>query len=263
MRPLIDADILCYEIGFAAETGWKQDTTPPFDYVENLLVERIDMICREAGGDQPPTLFLTGKTNFRNEIAKLRPYKNRAGLKPFHYYNIKAYIQGMYDFRMVEGLEADDLMSIEQTRCNAESYHHRTIICSRDKDLRQVPGLHYGWECHKQPSFGPHLVDEFGKIEHIGNTIKGYGGLFFYAQCLIGDGVDTVPGIPRIGPVKAMKILENVKTLDEAFKAVLEAYRGVYGDDAEAQLLEQGRLLWMVRELNEDGSPKMWEFPNA
>lgn len=235
---------------------------PPFDYVENLLVERIDRICREVGADQPPTLFLTGQGNFRNEIAKVRPYKHRAGNKPFHYYNIKAYIQGQYDFRMVDGLEADDLLAIEQTKCNEESFHFRTIICSRDKDLRQVPGLHYGWELGKQASFGPLLVDSFGKIWLTDKKkIKGYGELFFYSQCLTGDTVDTVLGLPKYGPVKAFKILENTQTSEQAFKAVLEAYRGFYGDVAEEHLLEQGRLLWMTRELNEDGSPKLWEFP--
>lgn len=266
MRPLIDADILLYEIGFASEAKWKEmEGTPPFDVAAELLDERVAFICAQVGATEAPTLYLTGRHNFRNQIAKFRPYKERLGNKPFHYYNLKAYIQGKYDWKMVDGLEADDLLAIEQTRCNEMSYHHRTIICSRDKDLLQVPGLHYVWELGKQPSFGPHLVDEFGKIELIqkpqSNKLKGYGELFFYAQCLTGDSVDTVPGLPKCGPVKAFKLLGNTKTPLEAFEAVVEAYRASYGGLGDDMLLEQGRLLRMVRELNEDGSPKLWEFP--
>ena len=44
MQPLLDADVLLYEIGFAAETGWKGESNPPFDYVSELLDNRIGNI---------------------------------------------------------------------------------------------------------------------------------------------------------------------------------------------------------------------------
>jgi hypothetical protein len=37
--------------------------------------------------------------------------------------------------------------------------------------------------------------------------------------------------------------------------------RKVYDDDV--YMLEQGRLLWMTRELNKDGSPVLWEIYEA
>ena len=259
-QPLVDADVLLYEIGYASEAGWQHPGFPSFDYVEELLTNRIKNICAVVEATEPPILFLTGKTNFRNDIAKLRPYKERPSNKPFHYKNIKAYIKGAYDWRMQEGLEADDLMSIEQT-ARPES----TIICTRDKDLRAVPGWHYGWELGAQPQFGPELVTEIGyvKLNEKRNKLSGTGNLFFYGQCLVGDGVDTVPGLPKFGPVKAFELLSGCPTSQEAFKRVLEAYRALYGADAEAALLEQGRLLHMTRELHLDGSPKLWEFPNV
>lgn len=258
MRPLLDADVLLYEIGYAAEAGWQSAGFPQFDYVEELLVNRINNICALAGGTEPPTFFFTGKTNFRNDIAKLRPYKERPSLKPFHYYNIKAYIKGKYDWRQQEPFEADDLMAIEQTRCGES-----TIICTRDKDLRQVPGWHYGWELGEQPSFGPELVTETGYIRYTEKKkIKGTGTLFFYAQLLMGDSVDTVPGLPKYGPLKTFKLLGECKDTTEAFNRVVEAYRGLYGDVWKEQLVEQARLLWMVREIK-DGQPVMWELPNV
>lgn len=262
MQPLLDADILCYEIGFAAEAGWQQPGFPSFDYVVDLLEARIENICAVVGATEPPKLFLTGKNNFRYAIAKRQQYKDRPSLKPYHYKNIKAYLIAKYGAIVTEGIEADDAIAIEQTKSLKEGYD--TIICTRDKDLRAVPGWHYGWELGNQPSFGPRFVDIFGELRLSGDrkSIKGEGLVFFYSQCLTGDRVDSIPGLGGCGPVKAFEILSNTKTPDEAFKAVLEAYRGVYEDDAEKELLEQGQLLWMVRELDEEGKPIMWRLPN-
>ena len=280
MKPLVDGDVILYEIGFAAEAGWQGEQPPPFDYVADLLNMRIGNMCAIIPASRQPVFYFTGKTNFRTEIAKKREYKDRDSNKPFHYYNLKAYIKGNWEWHEQEGLEADDLMAIEQTRARASLLVEQTggpvpietIICTRDKDLRQVPGWHYGWELGNQPQFGPTLVDELGylalekKTNAKGittNKLRGTGALFFYGQCLVGDSVDTVPGLMGCGPVKAFKLLSECSTIDEAFKTVLEAYRAFYGDDAEEQLLEQGRLLWMTRQLNEDNTPVLWDLPNV
>ena len=97
MQPLLDSDVLRYEIGFAAEAGWQQEGVPPFDYVAQLLDERIANICAIVGATAPPILYLTEGNNFRNEIAKRQPYKQRAGHKPFHFKNLTAYMKGTYD----------------------------------------------------------------------------------------------------------------------------------------------------------------------
>jgi len=266
MQPLVDADVLVYECGFAAETAWKGENKgidilenpPPFDRVAELLDNRINNTCAIVDATHPPILFLTGKGNFRYAIAKRTPYKDRAGNKPYHYKNLLAYIKGKYDYRLTEGLEADDLMAIEQTQRPEE-----TIICTRDKDLRSVPGWHYGWELGNQPQFGPEVVSEIGRVELAAcrKKLKGTGLLFFYGQCLTGDAVDSIPGLAKCGPVNAYEILKAATTEEEAFRSVFAAYTSLYGERAEEELLEQGRLLWMTRELHEDGSPVLWELP--
>jgi 5'-3' exonuclease len=268
MQPLIDGDILVYEVGYAAEAAWKyinegvdvEEHPPPFDRVADMFDNLVSHISAVVNATQPPIIFLTGKKNFRYEIAKRTPYKERAGKKPYHYKNLLAYVKGKYDYRITEGLEADDLMAIEQTKRPEE-----TIICTRDKDLRSVPGWHYGWELGNQPQFGPELVETLGRIQLSNDRkkLKGVGILFFYSQCLTGDTVDSIPGLPKTGPVKAYSILEHAKTEEEAFRSVLSAYKDKYGEEAQSELLEQGRLLWMTRSLNEDGSPILWEFPNV
>ena len=258
MQPLLDGDLILYEIGYAAEAGWQSPGFPSFDYVAEVLENRIGNICAMVEATAPPIFYFTGKTNFRTEIAKLRPYKERTSNKPFHYKNIKAYIKGKYEWYERERMEADDLLSIEQTRRG-----HETIICTRDKDLRQVEGWHYGWELGNQPQFGPLLVTSPGSINlsESKKKITGYGDLFFYSQCLTGDTVDTVPGLKGYGPVKAYEMLSGCLTIQEAFQRVLEAYRAVHGGLGDDMLLEQGRLLYMTRELDEKGNPVLWEFP--
>lgn len=270
MQPLIDADVLLYEVGFGCEVGWDEPGYPSFDRARELLESKIEHICNQVEATQPPILFLTGQGNFRYDIAKRTPYKARLANKPFHYKNIKAYIKGMYDYRESTGMEADDLMAIEQSsrerlleEC-VSSGIVRSIICSRDKDLRQVEGWHYGWECNGQPSFGPMLCDSLGSLSLSANRKKlsGTGQSFFYAQCLMGDSVDSVPGLGgKTGPVTAFEMLQGCTSIPELHNRVLEAYRALYGDRGDEELLEQGRLLWMTRELNEDGTVKLWEFP--
>ncbi len=278
MQPLIDGDVLVYEVGWGAETGWRSVKgwkegdppldPPPFDYVAELLDNRIADICGAVQATEPPILYLTGKNNFREAIAKRKPYKGtrKEDGKPWHYANIKAYMQVEYNAIIVDGMEADDQMCIDQCRTlnylsGSPYYIPETIICTRDKDLRQCPGWHFGWELGNQPQFGPVFVEGFGDISLSDDKkLRGVGEKFFYAQLIMGDPVDNIPGIPRKGAVEAFNVVGNTKTRAEAFKAVLEAYRAVYGDSAEAEMLEQGQLLWMVRELDEEGKPVMWKM---
>jgi 5'-3' exonuclease len=257
LEALIDADILQYEVSFAAEYGWKTDL-PPFDYVEQMLLERIGRIQRETSADSV-RMFFTGKTNFRNEIATERSYKGtRVKEKPYHYKNVKAYLQFYYEWEEQEGLEADDLLCIYQTE---RLQHGNTIICSRDKDLKQCPGWHYTWECGKQGSWGPCYVEGLGDLWMKGNKLHGTGPLFFYAQCLMGDNVDNIPGLRGYGDIKSNAILSGLTSEKELEERVLEAYTDVYGpDEAKPKLLEQARLLYMIRKLDKEGKPIMWEF---
>lgn len=259
MQPLIDCDVLLYEIGFAAEAS-EDGTISSFDSAAEYFDSRVANICAMVEATSEPVMYLTGRGNFRFDIAKRTPYKMRPAKKPFHYRNLKAYVKGKYNYVESVGMEADDEMSLEQTRRPGQ-----TIICTRDKDLRAVPGWHYGWECYNQPSFGPHCVSRLGEIRLADDrkSLKGTGLLFFFAQCLLGDRVDTIPGLDRVGAVGAFNVLNGCQSEGDAFKRVLEAYRGVYGDHAEEQLLEQGRLLWMTRYLDEWGNPVLWELPSG
>lgn len=253
MKALVDADILLYEISFAAEAYWKHvhDETgeelsgsPPWDIVEWQIEDRIRTIMNESGAEGEPLLLFTGKNNFRERIAVTQKYKDRVAPKPFHYYNIKAFLKSAFKYFEEDGLEADDLIAIFLT-----AQPNKWICCTRDKDLRQVPGWHYGWEVNNQPSFGPELVDELGSLMlSSSRKLKGTGARFLYAQMLMGDPTDSIPGIPRYGDVKAFNTLEACNTIDELEEAVAGAYKGFYGLDWLDRMRETGRLVYMTRE---------------
>jgi 5'-3' exonuclease len=77
----------------------------------------------------------------------------------------------------------------------------------------------------------------------------------------VGDTVDNIGGIKGKGPAFAFKLLHDLETERQCYEHVAEVYIKAHGDNWKEKLLEQARLLHMVRELNEDGSPKMWLPP--
>lgn len=264
--PLVDGDIIRYEIGFAAEAGWRAmhpedaDALPPFDYVADLLDRRVADIQTICKTTETPVLYYTTGPTFRFDIAKKKPYKgNRKENKPWHYDNLTVYLKDILGAVEVTGIEADDQLAMDHVRSGCS-----TVLCSRDKDLRQVPGWFYSWELGRQPSFGPELITREGwiKLSDKRDKIVGTGLAFFYSQVLTGDPTDNIPGLPGIGPVAAFELLHG-KTPAQQLDAVCEAYFDHYvGDNdlMEKELLEQGRLCWLTRRLNEDNSPVLWEI---
>lgn len=265
MKAIIDGDILRYEVGYAAETGWQTEgELPPWEYTQSLFDLRIKNICVEAVADETPVIIISEGKNFRHDIAKKKPYKgNRVSKKPYHFDNLTAYIKGQTEHFVATGIEADDLMCIMQVDSN-KNIVPSTIICSRDKDLRQCPGWHYGWEIGRQAKFGPVLVDKLGSIALVltGSQPKivAVGLYSFYAQCLMGDAVDNIPGIKGIGPVAVYELLQGAGTEEELLDRATTAFHKEYGADWEKEFLEQGRLCWLIRRLDGDGKPVMWNI---
>ena len=174
IKPLLDGDIFLYEIGACGqyyepvEEGEEKGELliRSFDFVQELLENRIEEICKAVGATEPPTIFFTGKGNFRFEIAKTKPYKgNRKDVeKPFHHENILVYLKSAYECITAEDCEADDELAMAQHWQAGRGTFSDTVICTRDKDLRMVPGWHYGWECGLQPEFELQWVSELGTL---------------------------------------------------------------------------------------------------
>jgi 5'-3' exonuclease len=128
------------------------------------------------------------------------------------------------------GCEADDLMCIwaHEAREVGEDY----IICSIDKDLKCIPGRHYWMRRGHEKLF------EMSEPEAI---------RFQYEQFLKGDPTDNILGVPRVGEVKAAKILAPYDTEEEFQECVVEQYMLAYGDEWEEQLIINGRLIYLQK----------------
>lgn len=261
---LIDFDLWTYDIPFAAQRKNSDGTYDilPFDYCVDLFYTRLEEVKKMAGITTWEG-YLTGKNNFRFDIAKTVPYKGtRSQEKPFHYENMRVWLEHVQGVKVVDGMEADDILAIRQMQLGDKS-----CIITRDKDLRMVPGWHFGYSCGKQKTFGPYYYDSIGELELEGRgdkkKIKGGGLKFFYAQLITGDRTDNILGVKGGGDVLAYDTLNDLHDEEEMFQAVWNLYYKQYGDadKASERMLEDGQLLWMVRQLDEDGKPVMWTFP--
>jgi len=256
---LIDGDVLAYvhsSVGnhdvYDEEGSVINHVIEPFDWLSQALRNHVDAIQEACGSSIEPFMFLTGDTNFRNDVAKLKPYKgNRKAEKPYHLANMRAHIRGHYNTYLSRGCEADDLLAIAQTQYRKEGI--KSIIATIDKDLLQVPGYHYRWEGYNFGEKIVHLVDEFGYLEEKGKKVEGCGYIWFCYQALVGDTADNIAGLPMCGPKKAYKALCECVTAQEAFGIVLTLYQEKYGETAFKELTEQATLVWMIRERDEKG----------
>lgn len=226
MIALIDSDIVCYRVGFASNDDAESAALDTLDgFITDLMVEHKLDKCMEF------EFYLTGKNNFRNEIAVTKPYKgNRKGKdKPVHLQALRRYLVEEWDAVVSDGCEADDLLAIRQTELGDDS-----VIVSLDKDLKMVKGWHYN----------------FVKDDLIYITAE-EGMKNFYMQLLTGDVTDNIQGVYRCGPRKAEKLLADCKTEQEYWDVCLEAH-GSYD-----RALEDARLLWMQTKEGE-----LWLPPN-
>lgn len=215
MKALVDADLLVYRFGFASEGD-------PAEFALARLSEFLDNLYLELSVDEVWG-YLTGKGNFRNEIAVTAPYKGtRIAAKPYHFQLLREYMERAWGFEVVDGIEADDALGIESYRNEPDE----TIIVSIDKDLNMIRGHHYNFVKEEK-----YYVTEEDAIRN------------FYLQILTGDKVDNIIGLQGIGPVKSKKLLQDCITELEMYETVLKAY-----DGNEARVLENARLLWILRE---------------
>lgn len=199
MIALIDADIITYAAVF------KHIDSVEIEPITNYIDNSIKSILLTTGADSYIG-FLTGKGNFRYQLATTKEYKGTRSNKPVYLDVARAYMQRKYNFIVTQGIEADDAISI----C-ADIYKDCTI-CSTDKDLDQIPGKHYNWV--------KGIIYDITPAEADYNVFK---------RMLTGDTVDNIQGIPGIGDKKADKLLNNLTNVKDLYETVLNAFIEHFG----------------------------------
>jgi len=139
---------------------------------------------------------------------------------------------------MVEGVEADDVIGTLATQAVAQGYS--CVISTSDKDLAQLvrPGITLVNTMSNETLDEPGVLAKFGvRADQLLDYLT-----------LIGDSVDNVPGVDKVGPKTAAKWLQQYGSLAEVV-AHADEIGGVVGANLRAALdwLPTGRQLLTVK----------------
>ncbi|MGZ5818763.1 MAG: DNA polymerase I, partial [Burkholderiaceae bacterium] len=139
---------------------------------------------------------------------------------------------------MVDGVEADDV--IGTLAVQAVTHGMDTVISTGDKDLAQLVNDHVTLI----NTMSNEKLDRAGVINKFGVPPE---RIIDYLT-LIGDTVDNVPGVEKVGPKTAVKWLTQYGTLDDIV-ANADKITGVVGENLRKALdwLPQGKALVTVK----------------
>lgn len=230
---LWDCDIVVYRVGFASKEH------EPLSYTLQSVKTVLENVNSNFPKAEEFKLYLTGKGNYRDKVSTTRIYKGNRdpNNKPEYYDEIREYLLTYGKAEIVEGMEADDKLGIEQWKRKDRS----SCIVTIDKDLDCIPGWHYNWV--KQEMYYQTLAE---------------ANKSFWTQVLTGDTTDNIQGVPKVGKVKAAKIIASTDgTWEDMYTKVLQEYERYYGGEGLKVFHEMATLTWMQREenVNYDGSP--------
>jgi DNA polymerase-1 len=139
---------------------------------------------------------------------------------------------------VIEGVEADDVIGTLANRARDAGYD--VVVSTQDKDLAQL--VRSGVTLVNTMS--NETLDEEGVVAKFGVRADQVLDLL----TLVGDAIDNVPGVPKVGPKTAAKWLSQYGTLDGVI-AHASDIAGVVGDNLRATVewLPQGKRLLTVR----------------
>ncbi len=233
MLALIDGDILVYRIGYTTNDD-------PQWIARARLREAIGGILRSTdASDYEIWLSDTGDNNFRTKLFP-RYKANRTQPKPTHYEYLQNILLEKWNAEVAFGQEADDALGIRATVTRGSN-----IICSIDKDLKQIATKHFDF-----------VKDEWDEVDDWRGTFT------FYTQLLTGDATDNIrvtEGLScrSVGSGKALRSIEGCTTEIDLFTTCRDLYRACWEDEPDSKILLTGQLVKIRTKPDE-----IWTFPS-
>ena len=232
------------------------DPTSPATGAIRGMVNMMQKLRKDVRADYAVCVFDAKGPTFRDDLYPA--YKaNRSPMPP----DLRSQIEPVHEVvqllgwkvMAVPGVEADDV--IGTLACMASKQAIEVIISSGDKDLSQLVDEHIT------------VIDTMNdKRRDLAGVEAEFGvppRLMVDYQALVGDAVDNVPGVPKVGPKTAVKWLQEYGSLD-ALVARADEIKGVVGDNLRQSLewLPKGRELLTIKKDCElgayiDGLPAM------
>lgn len=207
MRLLFDADIIAFKAAAATEQpiNWGDGIWTLHGYEQDVIDHSMSYMQGVADklDTQDVLLFLTGANNWRKDILPSYKSNRKDTRKPLMLPFIRQFMVDSLGAIIVDTFEADDLLGIEATSTDD------CIIVSEDKDLKTIPAMVY----NPQKDDEPVLIPEF---------TAAWNHMF---QTLTGDSTDGYSGCPKVGPVAAKKILQDIDQVEDLWPAVVAAFK--------------------------------------
>ena len=205
------------------------------------MINMMQSLAKEVQSDYAVCVFDASGPTFRDEIypdykAQRAPMPDdlRAQIEPIHEV-VK--LMG-WPVMAVKGVEADDVIGTLAKRGAEQGYN--VVISSGDKDLSQLVEANIV------------VVDTMnGKRRDVAGVTAEFGvppELMIDFQTLVGDTVDNVPGVAKVGPKTAAKWLVEYGSLENLL-AHAHAIKGVAGQNLRDAVswLPTGRSLVTIK----------------
>ncbi|MCJ0764134.1 DNA polymerase I [Variovorax terrae] len=205
------------------------------------MINMMQALRKEVQADYAVCVFDAKGPTFRDALypeykANRSPMPDdlRGQIEPIHE------VVGLLGWKVlaVPGVEADDVigtLAVTAARQGVE-----VVISSGDKDLSQLVNEHIT------------IIDTMnGKKRDVAGVTAEFGvppALMIDYQTLVGDAVDNVPGVPKVGPKTAAKWLQEYGSLD-ALVARANEVKGAAGENLRQTLdwLPKGRELLTIK----------------
>src|SRR5574343_1440202 len=209
------------------------DPTSPATGAIRGMINMMQALRKEVTADYAVCVFDASGPTFRDALyteykATRSPMPDdlRSQIEPIHQ------VVDLLGWKVVAvpGVEADDVIA---TLANMSAAHGiEVIVSSGDKDLSQLVNEHIT------------IIDTMsGKRRDVAGVTAEFGvppALMVDYQALVGDTVDNVPGVTKVGPKTAAKWLGEYGSLDNLI-ANADAIKGVAGNNLR-EAIASGQL---------------------
>jgi len=259
----LDADFLAYIVTAPMD---KEGSDLTIDDMAGMLTHFVEDMRLSAGAVKViPHVTPSGSTKggrVAQSVLKKYQVKRDGKQKPKNLDAARTYLVDQLGGIGHMDQEADDGMVQLAYEAQAQGTPELHVICSKDKDLMMAPGIFMDWRTRELSEW----PDSFGYIRKVnmkgGLKLEGRGTKFFWAQMIMGDTADDIPGIPRKGAAYAYKQLDTVESDAECFDVIKAVYKEHFdkkellhwqtGEPISTGqiLLSQALLLWMRRNSN-------------
>ena len=206
---LVDGSSYLYR-AFHAMPDFRSLDNQPTGVIYGVL-NMLRHIHKKYPSDYSVCIFDAKGKTFRNDIYP--EYKANRPKMPeelaIQIEPLKEAIEAMgFPILIRSGVEADDVIGTLSKKANQDSIE--VVISTGDKDLAQL--------VNKKTKLINTMTNEVLDIEGVKNKFGIPPELIVDYLTIIGDKVDNVPGVDKVGPKTALKWLEKYKTLDSIIK---------------------------------------------